>query len=91
MFQYRCALFLIEMSILLAHPNVKVFITHGGLLSTTEAISRGVPVLGIPVFADQKTNMKQAVTLGYGVSLELGNITISSFSWALDEILNNPK
>ena len=26
---------------ILAHPNVKLFVTHGGLLSCTEAIMRG--------------------------------------------------
>lgn len=39
---------------ILAHPNVKLFITHGGLLGTTEAIVEGVPVLGLPIFGDQK-------------------------------------
>lgn len=32
---------------ILAHPNVKVFITHGGLLGSTEAIYHGVPVIGM--------------------------------------------
>ncbi|KAG5670631.1 hypothetical protein PVAND_000879 [Polypedilum vanderplanki] len=41
---------------ILAHPNVKAYICHGGLLGTTEAVYEGVPVLGIPIFGDQKTN-----------------------------------
>ena len=27
---------------ILAHPNVKLFVTHGGLLSSTESIMRGM-------------------------------------------------
>lgn len=38
---------------ILAHDNVKLFVTHGGLLSCTESIYRGKPIVGIPVFGDQ--------------------------------------
>lgn len=38
---------------ILAHENVKLFVTHGGLLSCTESILRGKPILGIPFFGDQ--------------------------------------
>lgn len=38
----------------ISHPNVKLFITHGGLLGTTEALVEGVPLLGIPIIGDQK-------------------------------------
>lgn len=42
----------------LAHPNVKLFISHGGALGLNEAVYEGVPVLGIPMYADQITNLK---------------------------------
>lgn len=31
---------------ILCHPNVRVFLTHGGLLGSTEAAYCGVPVVG---------------------------------------------
>jgi glucuronosyltransferase len=64
-------------------------VTHGGLLSTQEALNRGVPVVGIPVFADQKLNMAWAQSAGYGVMLSVHNITKSSVSWALKEVLES--
>jgi glucuronosyltransferase len=76
---------------ILAHPNVKLFITHGGLLGTTEAITEGIPVLGIPIYADQRMNMNIAVGKDYGLTLDYNNITESSVSYYLNELLNNPK
>jgi glucuronosyltransferase len=74
-----------------AHPNVRLFITHGGLLSTLEAISRGVPLIGIPVFADQFLNMARAVSSGYGIKIDLNNVTSESLTWAIQEVIESPK
>ena len=41
----------------LEHKNVKAFVTHGGMIGTLEAISCGVPMIGIPVFEDQHHNI----------------------------------
>lgn len=38
---------------ILAHPKIKLFITHGGLLSTQEAVYHGVPLVGLPIFAGE--------------------------------------
>ncbi|ENN83023.1 hypothetical protein YQE_00614, partial [Dendroctonus ponderosae] len=35
---------------ILADPNIKLFITHGGLLSTTETVYHGVPILASSVW-----------------------------------------
>jgi glucuronosyltransferase len=37
----------------LAHPNIVLFITHGGMFGTQEGQYRGVPMLFIPFFGDQ--------------------------------------
>ena len=39
-----------------AHPNVKVFISHCGMLGTQEALYAGTPMLGLPIFGDQPKN-----------------------------------
>ncbi|XP_062553447.1 UDP-glycosyltransferase UGT5-like isoform X2 [Armigeres subalbatus] len=75
---------------ILAHPNVKLFITHGGLLGTQEGVYRAVPMLGIPVYADQHLNMNKAVAGGYAIRLYFPNVTETSLRWALNELLNNP-
>ncbi|KAK9736941.1 UDP-glucoronosyl and UDP-glucosyl transferase [Popillia japonica] len=76
---------------LLAHPNVKVFITHGGLLSTIESLHRGVPVIGIPIFGDQKMNMANAVNQGHGLMITYPELSEETLSDALKEVLTNPK
>ncbi|PSN31782.1 UDP-glucuronosyltransferase 3A1, partial [Blattella germanica] len=76
---------------LAAHPNLRIFITHGGLLSTQEALNRGVPVIGIPIFADQDVNMKKAELSGYGITVNFRNLTTESISSAIKEVLENPR
>jgi glucuronosyltransferase len=72
---------------ILANPKVKLFITHGGLLGGTEAIYYGKPLITIPIFGDQKLNAARSVLSGYGVRVDYHNLTESSLTWALNEIL----
>ncbi|XP_068081662.1 UDP-glycosyltransferase UGT5-like isoform X2 [Anabrus simplex] len=76
---------------ILAHPNIKLFITHGGLLSTLETIYHGVPIVGIPIFGDQHMNMVRAETAGYGILVEYGNLTSESLYWAVTEVLQQTR
>ncbi|XP_050083330.1 UDP-glucuronosyltransferase 2B7-like [Anopheles aquasalis] len=76
---------------LLAHPNIKLFITHSGLLSTQEAIWNGVPIIGFPVFADQFRNINYCVDVGIGKRLSIQSFQASELVAAIKEILGEPK
>lgn len=76
--------------LLAAHPNVKAFISHGGLLSLTESIYHGVPLIVIPLFGDQWKNSIKAETAGFGITLDFDNITEKSIIWSLDELISKP-
>ncbi|KAF2888123.1 hypothetical protein ILUMI_18050, partial [Ignelater luminosus] len=73
------------------HPNIKLFITHGGLLSTIETVYHGVPIVGIPIFAEQQMNVANAEVAGYGVGVPYKTLTEERLTAALEEVLNNPK
>lgn len=73
-----------------AHPNVVLFITHGGLLSTTETLHFGVPIIGIPLFADQFINIKRAVKKGFGKHVVIGYDADVKLKEAIDDIFQDP-
>uniref|UniRef100_A0A1I8PV86 UDP-glucuronosyltransferase n=1 Tax=Stomoxys calcitrans TaxID=35570 RepID=A0A1I8PV86_STOCA len=75
---------------ILAHPKVKLFITHGGLLSFIESIYHGKPVLGIPIFFDQIMNVLRAEQYGFGLSLIYRQLNESSLLAAVTELMENP-
>ncbi|XP_049795743.1 UDP-glucosyltransferase 2-like [Schistocerca nitens] len=75
---------------ILAHPNVKVFISHGGMLSTMEAVYHGVPIVGVPFMADQYPNLRRNVARGTAVELDTLRLTKESVLEALNKVLNDP-
>ncbi|XP_046388695.1 UDP-glycosyltransferase UGT5-like [Ischnura elegans] len=75
----------------LAHPKTKAFITHGGLGSSVEAVYHGVPIIGIPVFADQDFNIFRAVHDGSGIHLDLNNLTTSALVDAIHKVTTDQR
>lgn len=70
------------------HKNVKAFITHGGLMGTMEAIYYGIPMVGIPLFGDQATNVANAQSKKIAVSLNsIENVTEETLSAAINTVL----
>lgn len=65
--------------------------THGGMMSCQEALYHGVPILGIPLFADQPRNIETFKRRGMALELDMKNLTVAALDNALHEILKNPK
>ncbi len=74
---------------ILAHPNVKLFISHCGKGGITEAKYHGVPILAIPIFGDQFSNADSILDEGWAVRLPLSDLNAVTFSSVLAEALNN--
>jgi glucuronosyltransferase len=73
------------------HPNVKLFISHGGIFDVYEAVDAGTPVLGFPVFFDQSRNLEKLVNARIAISLKLKSITKDMFLKSITELINNEK
>ncbi|KAH8290216.1 hypothetical protein KR054_001101, partial [Drosophila jambulina] len=76
---------------ILAHPNVKVFISHGGTNGVMEAMHYGVPMLGMAVYADQYHHINQGKKAGYLLDLDYRKVTEEELRETLVELIENPK
>jgi UDP:flavonoid glycosyltransferase YjiC (YdhE family) len=74
---------------ILAHPNLKAFISHCGLGGVAEARYHGVPIIGLPLFADQDKNANDILNEGWSVRLDLKTLTENDLMSAINEILIN--
>ena len=75
---------------LLAHPNLKVFVTHGGLFSIQEALFHNTPFVGIPLGTDQKPNMMRAEKNGYAIMLNWPTLNASSLTESINKVIHDP-
>ncbi|XP_044874784.1 UDP-glucuronosyltransferase 2C1-like isoform X1 [Mauremys mutica] len=74
---------------LLGHPKTKAFITHGGTNGIYEAIYHGIPMVGIPIFADQPDNIAHMKAKGMAVELDFNTMQTQDLIDALDMVINN--
>ena len=74
---------------LLSHPNLKVIVTHGGLLSIQEALYHKVPIVGIPLALDQTGNLLRAERNGYGIKLSLKGLNKMDMVSAIQRAMND--
>ncbi|XP_033475181.2 UDP-glucuronosyltransferase 2A1-like isoform X3 [Epinephelus lanceolatus] len=74
---------------LLGHPKTRAFITHGGSNGIYEAIYHGVPMVGIPMFADQPQNMVHMKAKGAAVTVDVNLMKSEDLRDAINTVIND--
>jgi Erythromycin biosynthesis protein CIII-like, C-terminal domain len=67
-----------------------VVVTHGGSGSTLGALAAGVPLVVLPLFADQPYNAARVAALGAGVTVAGGPAAAGRIGAAVAAVLDNP-
>ncbi|MFS8097794.1 glycosyltransferase [Lentzea alba] len=67
--------------------TAKVFVTHAGYSSVREALTAGVPMTCIPLFADQPRNAARVEDLKAGVSVEVKGLTATVLAERIQHVL----
>uniref|UniRef100_A0A673TGJ8 glucuronosyltransferase n=1 Tax=Suricata suricatta TaxID=37032 RepID=A0A673TGJ8_SURSU len=76
---------------LLAHPRIRLFVTHGGMNSIMEAIQHGVPMVGISLFGDQPENLNRVEARKFGVSLQLKQINREILAVKMKQVIEDKR
>lgn len=76
---------------ILCHPNVKLFVSHGGQMGSQEAIYCGIPRIGIPLFADQEANILQSERMGTLIKVNYEDISKRTIFEAAKKLLDDPR
>ncbi|HKY76252.1 MAG TPA: glycosyltransferase [Acidimicrobiia bacterium] len=71
-------------------PRCDLFITHGGFNSVKESLSAGVPMVLLPISADQPYSAERCAALGVGLALGPEERTASDVSRAARTVLTDP-
>ncbi|CAI4223106.1 unnamed protein product [Auanema sp. JU1783] len=76
---------------LLAHESCKLLITNGGVSSIMEAITYGVPMVGIPLYGMNKHNLDKAAHKGVATIVDKADLSEKSLLKAIKSVLESPK
>ncbi|ELT94368.1 hypothetical protein CAPTEDRAFT_102944 [Capitella teleta] len=74
----------------LGHPNTVAFITHCGNSGQFEALYHMVPMIGMPVFADQPYNSLRMEQKGFGIHMDLRTFKPEELTQNIIRVVTEP-
>ena len=70
-------------------PHTRVFVTHGGMNSTMESLSFGVPMVVIPQMGEQAATAQRVSELGLGRAFTRETVTAGALREAVETLAND--
>jgi UDP:flavonoid glycosyltransferase YjiC (YdhE family) len=72
-------------------PHCDAFVTHGGFNSVKEALGEGVPMVVVPISADQPYSAERCAALGLGTTVWSHERTADAIRDAVRDVLTEPR
>ena len=76
---------------LLAHKNIKAFVSHVGHNSLYESAYHGVPVVAFPLYVDQQSNAKKAEHVGIGLAVDYKSTDAQQLLETIEHVIGEPR
>ena len=76
---------------LLAHKDIKAFVSHVGHNSLYESAYHGVPLLAFPLYGDQQSNAKKVEHVGFGLAVDYKSINAQQLFEAIERVISEPR
>ena len=76
---------------LLAHKDIKAFVSHVGHNSLYETAYHGVPVVAYPLFAEQAANAKKAERFGFGLAVNHRSTNVQQLLETIELVISEPR
>ena len=76
---------------LLAHKDIKAFVSHVGFNSLCESAYHGVPLVAFPLFGDQQVNAKKVDHIGLGLAVDYTSTNANQLSETIETVISEPR
>ena len=76
---------------LLAHKDIKAFVSHVGHNSLYESGYHGVPLVAFSLFGDLHSNAKKIVHFGLGLSVDHQSTNAQQLCETIELVVNEPR
>lgn len=75
----------------LAHPGARAFITHAGSHGLYEGLCHAVPMVMVPLSAEQPDNAEKLASREAGIVLNILTVTSENIVQALNAVINDTR